>query len=148
MLACGKYNLVHEFFEKVQSQIKVKPFAFQMHLMNNSVNALWREGKIDEAIEAVKEMERRGIVGSASLYYDLACYLCSARRLQEVLTQHHGTKVTLLMRTIGTTESSLIQRSDKCSQPGHSQLQQFMSNGKKFAVLMLRSQSLKFCFGS
>lgn len=27
------------------------------------VQALWREGKIDEAVLAVKDMERRGIVG-------------------------------------------------------------------------------------
>ncbi|GAB4827385.1 hypothetical protein Ancab_034270 [Ancistrocladus abbreviatus] len=58
-----------------------------MHLMNSSVNALCREGKTYEAIEAVKEMERRGIMGSFGLYYYFACYLCSAGRLQEVLTQ-------------------------------------------------------------
>jgi len=51
------------------------------------VNALWREGKIDEAVMAVKDMGRRGIVGSASLYYDLARCLCSVGRCKEALLQ-------------------------------------------------------------
>lgn len=51
------------------------------------VQALWREGKIDEAVLAVKDMERRGIVGTASLYYDLARCLCSTGRCQEALLQ-------------------------------------------------------------
>jgi pentatricopeptide repeat protein len=51
------------------------------------VNALWREGKIDEAVMAVKDMESRGIVGSASLYYDLARCLCSGGRCKEALLQ-------------------------------------------------------------
>ncbi|GAB4825890.1 hypothetical protein Ancab_008757 [Ancistrocladus abbreviatus] len=82
MLACGKYNLVHEFFEKVQRSSIPNALTYRV-----LVNALWQEGKTDEAIEAVKEMERRGIVGSASLYYDLACCLCNVGRLQEALTQ-------------------------------------------------------------
>jgi hypothetical protein len=49
------------------------------------VNTLWQEGKTDEAVFAVQEMERRGIVGSAGLYYDLARCLCSAGRCQEAL---------------------------------------------------------------
>lgn len=32
-------------------------------------------------------MERRGIVGTASVYYDLACCLCSAGRCEEALLQ-------------------------------------------------------------
>jgi pentatricopeptide repeat protein len=51
------------------------------------VNTLWQEGKTDEAVSAVQEMERRGIVGSAGLYYDLARCLCSAGRCQEALEQ-------------------------------------------------------------
>lgn len=49
------------------------------------VNALWREGRTEEAIMAVEEMERRGIVGNASLYYDLARCLCSVGRCTEAL---------------------------------------------------------------
>lgn len=51
------------------------------------MNTLWQEGKTDEAVFAVQEMERRGIVGSAGLYYDLARCLCSAGRCQEALEQ-------------------------------------------------------------
>uniref|UniRef100_A0A804IFW3 Pentatricopeptide repeat-containing protein n=1 Tax=Musa acuminata subsp. malaccensis TaxID=214687 RepID=A0A804IFW3_MUSAM len=82
MLACGKYNLVYEFFRKVEK--KSIPGALNYRVL---VQALWREGKIDEAILAVKDMERRGIVGTASLYYDLARCLCSTGRCQEALLQ-------------------------------------------------------------
>lgn len=51
------------------------------------VNTFWKEGKIDEAVLAVQGMEKRGIVGSAALYYDLARCLCSAGRCQEALMQ-------------------------------------------------------------
>lgn len=51
------------------------------------LNALWREGKIDEALAAVRDMEKRGIVGTAGLYYDLARCLCSSGRCQEALLQ-------------------------------------------------------------
>lgn len=51
------------------------------------MSTLWKEGRIDEAVLAVQDMERRGIVGSAALYYDLARCLCSAGRCQEALLQ-------------------------------------------------------------
>lgn len=51
------------------------------------VNTLWKEGKPDEAILAVEQMERRGVVGSAALYYDLARCLCAAGRPQQALLQ-------------------------------------------------------------
>ncbi|CAO2183294.1 unnamed protein product [Urochloa humidicola] len=82
MLACGKYNLVYEFFNKVEKSLI--PGALNYKVL---VNALWREGKIDEAVMAVKDMESRGIVGSASLYYDLARCLCSGGRCKEALLQ-------------------------------------------------------------
>lgn len=108
MLACGKYNLVHEFFKKVQRSYipnaliykgnLLKYLFFPTTLLSNNplltyfwslvlVNTLWREGKVDEAMMAVNEMERRGIVGSASLYYDLARCLCSVGRCHEALKQ-------------------------------------------------------------
>lgn len=82
MLASGKHNLVHEVFRKVEKTSI--PSALNYKVL---VNTLWREGKTDEAVLAVKDMERRGIVGSASLYYDLARCLCSAGRCQEALLQ-------------------------------------------------------------
>ncbi|XP_030551543.1 pentatricopeptide repeat-containing protein At1g30610, chloroplastic [Rhodamnia argentea] len=80
MFACEKYNLVHELFRKVQRSCIPNALTYKV-----LVNTLWREGKTDEAVLAVQEMEKRGIVGSAALYYDLARCLCSAGRCQESL---------------------------------------------------------------
>ncbi|KAL2329274.1 hypothetical protein Fmac_022701 [Flemingia macrophylla] len=82
MLSCGKYNLVHEFFRKLQKSFIPNSLTYRV-----LVNTLWKEGKTDEAILAVQEMEGRGIVGSASLYYDLARCLCAAGRSHEALKQ-------------------------------------------------------------
>ncbi|KZV29376.1 pentatricopeptide repeat-containing protein chloroplastic [Dorcoceras hygrometricum] len=80
MLACEKYNLVHDFFKKVQKAYIPNALIYKV-----LVNALWREGRTEEAVMAVEEMERRGIVGNASLYYDLARCLCSVGRCKEAL---------------------------------------------------------------
>ncbi|KAI8524635.1 hypothetical protein RHMOL_Rhmol13G0163900 [Rhododendron molle] len=82
MFACGKYNLVHDFFNKVTKSSIPNALTYKV-----VVNTLWKEGKTDEAIAVVESMERRGIIGSAALYYDLARCLCSAGRCQEALTQ-------------------------------------------------------------
>ncbi|ERN07656.1 pentatricopeptide repeat-containing protein At1g30610, chloroplastic [Amborella trichopoda] len=82
MLACEKYSLVYEFFKKVEKSSVPNTLTYKV-----LVNALWKEGKTEEAVLAVQDMERRGIVGSASLYYDLARCLCSAGRCQEALLQ-------------------------------------------------------------
>ncbi|CAL5211923.1 unnamed protein product [Lathyrus oleraceus] len=82
MFSCGKYNLVHEFFKKLKKSSIPNPLTYRV-----LVNTFWKEGKIDEAMSSVNEMERRGIVGSASLYYDLARCLCAAGRSQEALMQ-------------------------------------------------------------
>lgn len=57
------------------------------------MNTHWKEGNIDMAIRAVKEMEGRGIIGSGGLYYDLARGLCSAGRCQEALMQVGPSKI-------------------------------------------------------
>lgn len=82
MFVCGKYNLVHEFFWKVQKSSIPNALTYKV-----LVNTLWREGKTDEAVLAVQDMEKRGVVGSAALYYDLARCLCTAGRCQEALMQ-------------------------------------------------------------
>ncbi|KAH7858134.1 hypothetical protein Vadar_020352 [Vaccinium darrowii] len=83
MFACGKYNLVHDFFNKVmESSI---PNALTYKVM---VNTLWKERKTDEAVSAVENMERRGIIGSAALYYDLARCLCSAGSDTKNISNH------------------------------------------------------------
>ncbi|KAI4295242.1 hypothetical protein L6164_035308 [Bauhinia variegata] len=82
MFSCGKYNVVYEFFRKVQKSSIPNSLTYRV-----LVNTLWKEGKTDEAILAVQDMEGRGIVGSASLYYDLARCLCAAGRCHEALMQ-------------------------------------------------------------
>ncbi|XP_023000737.1 pentatricopeptide repeat-containing protein At1g30610, chloroplastic [Cucurbita maxima] len=82
MLQCGKYNLVHEFFRKVQKSSIPNALTYKV-----LVNTLWKEGKTDEAVLAIQTMEKRGIVGSAALYYDFARCLCSAGRWEEALMQ-------------------------------------------------------------
>ncbi|XP_020576653.1 pentatricopeptide repeat-containing protein At1g30610, chloroplastic [Phalaenopsis equestris] len=103
MLACGKYNLVHEFFRKLQKNSI--PGALNYKVL---VNTFWREGNADEAVQAVKDMERRGIVGSASLYYDLARCLCSAGRCDEAL--HQIKKISkVAKKPLVVTYTGLIQ---------------------------------------
>ncbi|CAK9179051.1 unnamed protein product [Ilex paraguariensis] len=82
MFECGKYNLVHDFFKKVLMSSIPNALTYKV-----IVNTFWREGRTDEAILAVQDMERRGIVGTAGLYYDLARCLCSAGRCEEALMQ-------------------------------------------------------------
>ncbi|XP_059288145.1 pentatricopeptide repeat-containing protein At1g30610, chloroplastic [Lycium ferocissimum] len=82
MFECGKYNLVHDFFKKMQKSCVPNALTYKV-----LVDTLWKEGKTDEALLAVKDMEGRGIVGTASLYYDLARCLCSAGRCEEALMQ-------------------------------------------------------------
>ncbi|KAB2064105.1 hypothetical protein ES319_A10G266700v1 [Gossypium barbadense] len=82
MFECGKYNLVHEFFRKMDKSSIPNALTYRV-----LVNTLWKEDRIDEAVSVVQVMEKRGIVGSAALYYDLARCLCSAGRCQEALMQ-------------------------------------------------------------
>lgn len=119
MFECGKYNLVHEFFRKMDKSSIPNALTYRgiyvifLSLCSNRyldtclipkvhiisvveadfglfsvlVNTLWKEDRIDEAVSVVQVMEKRGIVGSAALYYDLARCLCSAGRCQEALMQ-------------------------------------------------------------
>ena len=51
------------------------------------VEALGTAGEVDMAIEMVEEMERRGVLECAGVYYALASALCAAARLSEALVQ-------------------------------------------------------------
>lgn len=51
------------------------------------VRAFWEEGKVDDALEAVMEMEQRGVVGAASVYYELACCLCNNGRWRDAMIE-------------------------------------------------------------
>lgn len=120
MLACGKYNLVHEFFKKIHKSANALTYKGNLmnllssdillhkFLMDNIydyylfsyvvlVNTHWKEGNIDLAVRVVKEMEGRGIIGTSGLYYDLARGLCSAGRCQEALMQVGPFKIEACM---------------------------------------------------
>lgn len=51
------------------------------------VITFWKEGKVDEAVEAVRDMERRGVIGTGSVYYELACCLCNCGRWQDAIME-------------------------------------------------------------
>lgn len=51
------------------------------------MRAFWEEGRVDEAVEAVRDMEQRGVVGAASVYYELACCLCNNGRWQDAMLE-------------------------------------------------------------
>lgn len=83
MLNSRKYDLVHYFFEKMQKNgLATKALTYRV-----LVRAFWEEGKVDEAIKAVRDMEKRGVVGVASVYYELACCLCNKGRCQEAIME-------------------------------------------------------------
>ncbi|KAF3676903.1 Pentatricopeptide repeat-containing protein, chloroplastic [Capsicum annuum] len=103
MLECGKYNLVHDFFKKMQKSCVPNALTYKV-----LVNTLWKEGKTDEALLAVEDLERRGIVGTASLYYDLARCLCSAGRCEEALKQM-GKICKVATKPLVVTYTGLIQ---------------------------------------
>lgn len=59
-------------------------FSFNFSVL---VTTFWKEGKIDNAVEAVLDMEQRGVVGAASVYYELACCLCNKGRWRDAMVQ-------------------------------------------------------------
>ncbi|KAL6013039.1 hypothetical protein ACLOJK_003529 [Asimina triloba] len=107
MLKSGKYDLVHKFFEKM----KRKGVYWEV-----LVRTFWEEGKVDEAIEAVKDMEQRGVVGTASVYYELSCCLCYHGRWQEALGQIEKLKSVPLTKPLEVTFTGMIQ---SCMDGGH-----------------------------
>lgn len=51
------------------------------------VKAFSKEGKVNEAIEAVRDMEQKGVVGEASVYCELAFSLCYNGLWQEAILE-------------------------------------------------------------
>ncbi|XP_057966184.1 pentatricopeptide repeat-containing protein At5g67570, chloroplastic isoform X2 [Malania oleifera] len=81
MLHSEKYDLVHGFFGRMRrSGEAVKALTYKV-----LVKAYWEEGKINEAVGAVKDMEQRGVVGTAGVYYELACCLCNHGMWQDAM---------------------------------------------------------------
>ncbi|KAJ6420307.1 hypothetical protein OIU84_030261 [Salix udensis] len=83
MLHSGKYESVHEYFRKMKkSGESLKALTYKV-----LVRAFWEEGRVNEAVEAVRDMEQRGVVGAASVYYELACCLCFNGRWQDAMLE-------------------------------------------------------------
>lgn len=83
MLNSGKYESVHEYFRKMKkSGESLKALTYKV-----LVRAFWEEGRVNEAVEAVRDMEKRGVVGAASVYYELACCLCYNGRWQDAMLE-------------------------------------------------------------
>ncbi|KAI3818433.1 hypothetical protein L1987_12240 [Smallanthus sonchifolius] len=125
MLACEKYNLVHDFFKKMRKSFIPNSLTYKV-----LVNTFWKENKVDEAILTVKEMEKRGIIGSAALYYDLARCLCSAGRSEEAIVQIEKI-CKVANKPLVVTYTGLIQAS--------------LDSGKIESVIYIFKHMHKFC---
>ncbi|KAI3928306.1 hypothetical protein MKW98_023907 [Papaver atlanticum] len=68
MLKSVKYDLVHDLFGRMRRN-GAAPKAITYKVL---VKAFWEEGKVNEAVKVVRDMELRGVVGSVSVYYELA----------------------------------------------------------------------------
>ncbi|KAK6125263.1 hypothetical protein DH2020_041007 [Rehmannia glutinosa] len=51
------------------------------------VRAFWEEGKVNDAVQTVRDMERRGVIGTASVYYELARCLCFHGRWEDAILE-------------------------------------------------------------
>lgn len=111
MLKSGKYEQLHNLFTKMKKSgetLKANTYRGIFICMSSAngcfwtldlidlwlwhgtvvlVKAFWEEGNADGAIEAVRDMEQRGVVGSASVYYELACCLCYNGKWQDALVE-------------------------------------------------------------
>nr|XP_025885489.1 pentatricopeptide repeat-containing protein At5g67570, chloroplastic isoform X1 [Solanum lycopersicum] len=104
MLQSGKYDLVHEFFGKMKkSGEALKALSYKI-----LVKSFWEEGRVNEAIQAVREMEQRGVVGSASVYYELACCLCYHGMWKEAFLEIEKLKMLRRTRPLAVTFSGMI----------------------------------------
>ncbi|XP_060194379.1 pentatricopeptide repeat-containing protein At5g67570, chloroplastic isoform X2 [Lycium barbarum] len=104
MLQSRKYDLVHEFFGKMKrSGEALKALSYKV-----LVKSLWEEGRVNEAIQAVREMEQRGVVGSASVYYELACCLCYHGMWKEAFLEIEKLKMLRHTRPLAVTFTGMI----------------------------------------
>ncbi|KAJ8567349.1 hypothetical protein K7X08_019557 [Anisodus acutangulus] len=104
MLQSGKYDLVHEFFGKMKrSGEALKALSYKV-----LVKSFWEEGRVNEAIQAVREMEQRGVVGSASVYYELACCLCYHGMWKEAFLEIEKLKMLRHTRPLAVTFTGII----------------------------------------
>ncbi|XP_021908248.1 pentatricopeptide repeat-containing protein At5g67570, chloroplastic, partial [Carica papaya] len=107
MLESGKYDLVHEFFRKMKRAGEA-PKALTYKVL---VRAFWKEGKINEAVETIRDMERRGVIGTASVYYELACCLCNSGRWRDAMVEVDKIKKLPHGKPLEVTFTGLISSS-------------------------------------
>ncbi|KAK2356840.1 Pentatricopeptide repeat (PPR) superfamily protein [Trifolium repens] len=107
MLQSGNYDLVHELFGKMRTSGEVPEALTYKGL----VRTFWKEGKIDEAVKSVRDMERRGIMGLASVYYELACCLCNCGRWQDAITEVEKIRRLPHARPLEVTFTGMIRSS-------------------------------------
>ncbi|KAG9440531.1 hypothetical protein H6P81_020696 [Aristolochia fimbriata] len=112
MLKSKKYDLVYKLFEKTKGS-GLAPNALNYKIL---VKAYWEEGKVHDAVEALREMEQRGVVGIASVYYELACCLCYHGRWQEAMYEVEKLKKLPYARPIEVSFTGMIL---SCMDGGH-----------------------------
>ncbi|KAG6398188.1 hypothetical protein SASPL_139643 [Salvia splendens] len=100
MLKSGKYDLVHGIFEKMKRKGE--------SLKALTYKAFWEEGKVDDVVRAVRDMEKRGIIGTRSVYYELARCLCFYGRWQEAIHEVEKLKNLLPKRPLAITFTGMI----------------------------------------
>ncbi|XP_038881786.1 pentatricopeptide repeat-containing protein At5g67570, chloroplastic isoform X2 [Benincasa hispida] len=104
MLKSGKYEQLHKLFTK----LKKSGETLKANTYRVLVKAFWEEGNVNGAIEAVRDMEQRGVVGSASVYYELACCLCYNGRWQDALVEVEKMKTLSHMKPLVVTFTGMI----------------------------------------
>ncbi|KAI8028815.1 Pentatricopeptide repeat-containing protein [Camellia lanceoleosa] len=75
------------------------------------VRAFWEEGKVDEAVKVVRDMEQRGVFGIACVYYELACCLCNNGRWQEAMLEVEKLKKLPRTKPLEVTFTGMIMSS-------------------------------------
>lgn len=109
MLQSGKYGLVHEYFEKMRKSGQT-PKALTYKVL---VRAFSGEGKVNEAVEVVRDMEQRGVVGASSVYYELACCLCSNGMWEDAMLEVEKMKKLSYTRSLEVAFTGMILSSMK-----------------------------------
>lgn len=74
------------------------------------VEALGMSGEVEKAVAMVQDMECRGVIESAGVYYALASALCTAGRLSEALVQVRTTSPINLLNSFKTVLKVIFKR--------------------------------------
>ncbi|KAK6125349.1 hypothetical protein DH2020_040902 [Rehmannia glutinosa] len=75
------------------------------------VRAFWEEGKVNDAVQTVRDMEKRGVIGTASVYYELARCLCFHGRWEDAILEIEKLKKLRPTRSLAVTFTGMIKSS-------------------------------------